>query len=252
MEPAKQLPSKPDLGERHDPPMPLLGHLKALRASLSIGLFSWLACAIVALVFSPAILAWLKSPAAENEKLLEGLDLTSGFSAMIDICVWGGTVFAFPFLAYALLRFIFPALAQKEKRVLITTLCAGTALFLGGVALSYQNTLPLVVKAFQSINAWVGLKVETIRIEGYIAIVLKTLVAFGLVFQMPLVLVALGWLGLVSSDALRAKRRIAIVTVFFIAMFLTPPDPMSQLLMAVPLCVLYEVSIWVVWLKERM
>ena len=76
-------------------------------------------------------------------------------------------------------------------------------------------------------------------------------IAFGLVFQMPLILFVLGCFGIVTSAGLREKRRVSIVIAFVLAMFLTPPDPMSQLLMAVPLCLLYELSIWAVWLKEK-
>ena len=80
---------------------------------------------------------------------------------------------------------------------------------------------------------------------------LKTIIAFGLVFQLPLIIFVLGWFGVVTSKGLRDKRRIAIVMSFVLAMFLTPPDPMSQIFMAVPLCLLYELSIWMVWLKEK-
>ena len=109
----------------------------------------------------------------------------------------------------------------------------------------------MVVKAFQAINRWVGFEMEILRIENYIAIVLKTIIAFGLVFQVPLVLFVLGWFGIITSKTLREKRRVAIVLAFFLSMFLTPPDPMSQIFMAVPLCVLYEISIWAIWLKEK-
>lgn len=218
---------------------------------LSFSAVAWAVCVIVACVFSPQVLAWLKSPAAANEEFLQGLDLTSGFSTMMAIALWGGTALSFPFLVYAALRFVFPALTNREKFVLLTILLSGSALFMVGVALAYGKTLPLVVSAFQSINDWVGLPVTTIRIEGYISIVLKTIIAFGLVFQLPLVLFVLGWFGLVTSAALREKRRLAIVVAFIVAMFLTPPDPMSQLVMAIPLCLLYELSIWAVWLKER-
>ncbi len=247
-----RLPQIANPDQRNDPPRPLLEHLLALRDMLVFAAVSWSVCVIVAGVFSPQILGWLKSPAAASEDMLQGLDLTSGFSTMMAIAIWGGTALSFPFVVYSILRFVFPALTKREKFVLLSILVSGTALFTVGVGLAYEKTLPLVVTAFQSINAWVGLPVTTIRIEGYISIVLKTVIAFGMVFQMPLVLFVLGWFGVVTSAGLRAKRRIAIVLAFAASMFLTPPDPMSQIVMAVPLCLLYELSIWAIWLRERM
>lgn len=231
--------------------MPLLAHLAAVRDMLVFSLGSWAAGAIVALVFSPQILAWLKSPAASDQSLLQGLDLTSGFSTMMSIALWGGIALAFPFVSFAVLRFISPALTKREKVSILCILVSGGALFIAGAGLCYSRTLPLVVDAFQSINRWIGLNVEAIRIEGYISIVLRTIVAFGLVFQLPLALFVMGLFNLVTSEALRSKRRLAIVLAFVLAMFLTPPDPISQIIMAVPLCLLYEMSIWAVWLRER-
>ena len=237
--------------ERNDPPRPLMEHLMALRDMLIFGATSWVVCATIAGICTPWILAWLKSPAGEDGRLLQGLDLTSGVSAIISIAGWGGTALAFPFIVYALLRFVFPALTNREKAVILSIMLVGTAFFLGGVTIAYAKTLPMVVSAFQAINRWVGFDMEILRIENYISIVLKTIIAFGLVFQMPLILFVLGWFGIISSKALREKRRVAIVLAFFISMFLTPPDPMSQIFMAIPLCVLYELSIWAIWLKEK-
>ncbi|MBQ3672455.1 MAG: twin-arginine translocase subunit TatC [Kiritimatiellae bacterium] len=241
-----------DPDARNDPPRPLLAHLTALRDALVFAAVAWAACFIVAAVFSPSIFAWLKAPAMQYAESIEGLDLTSGFSAAMSIGVWGGTALSFPFLAYALLRFVFPALTRREKAVILFILVFGSSLFAAGVVLAYEKTLPLVVRTLQTINGWIGLPVETIRIEGYISIILKTIIAFGLVFQLPLILLVLGWFGLVTSAGLRAKRRVAIVLAFVLGMLLTPPDPMSQIAMAVPLCLLYELSIVLVWLRERM
>lgn len=236
---------------RNDPERPLLEHLLALRDMFLFGGVAWLVCAVLAGVGSPWVLALLKAPAAGCEEMLQGLDLTSGISAIIAISLWGGTALAFPFLAFAVLRFVFPALTAREKTVLLAVLVSGTVLFLAGTVLAYRETLPLVVGVFRQINDWVGLPVNTIRIEGYIAIALKTIIAFGLVFQLPLVIFVLGLFGVVDSAALKTYRRHAIVASFAIAMFLTPPDPMSQIVMAVPLCLLYELSVWAVYLKEK-
>ena len=236
---------------RNDPPRPLMEHLLALRDMIVFGAVSWAVCATVAGCCTPWIMAWLKSPAGEDGQLLQGLDLTSGVSTIISIAGWGGTALAFPLIAYAVLRFVFPALTNREKAVILSILSVGTVFFLGGVVMAYAKTLPLVVSAFQAINRWVGFEMEVLRIENYISIVLKTIIAFGLVFQLPLILFVLGWFGVITSTALREKRRVAIVLAFFLSMFLTPPDPMSQLFMAIPLCLLYEVSIWAIWLKEK-
>ena len=246
---AIRLIKNPD--ERNDPPRPLLEHLLALRDMIVFGAVAWAVCAMVAGICTPWIMAWLKSPAGEDGRLLQGLDLTSGVSAIISIAGWGGTALAFPFIVYAILRFVFPALTNREKWVILSIMVVGTAFFLGGVVLAYEKTLPMIVVAFQAINRWVGFEMEILRIENYISIVLKTIIAFGLVFQLPLILFVLGWFGIITSGALREKRRVAIVLAFFLAMFLTPPDPMSQIFMAIPLCVLYELSIWAIWLKEK-
>ena len=240
-----------DPDARNDPPRPLLEHLLALRDMLVFGAVAWAICAVIAGCCTPWVLEWLKSPAGESEELLQGLDLTTGVSTIISIAGWGGTALAFPFIMYAILRFIFPALTNREKVVLMSILVVGSAFFLVGLGVAYAKTLPMVVKAFRAINEWCRIPSTIIRLEGYISIVLKTIIAFGLVFQLPLIIFVLGWFGVVTSKGLRDKRRIAIVMSFVLSMFLTPPDPMSQIFMAVPLCLLYELSIWMVWLKEK-
>ena len=120
-----------------------------------------------------------------------------------------------------------------------------------GVVFAYGQLAPNVVRFFDIVNRWVGLSVTEVQVENYVPLILKLVLAFGLVFQVPLLLFVLGWLGIISSDSLRRWRRFAIVLAFFLGMVLTPPDPMSQILMAVPLVLLYELSIWGVWFKEK-
>ena len=177
--------------------------------------------------------------------------MTAPFDVWMSIAAWGGTVLSFPLVSFAVLRFVFPALTNREKLVILCGISFGTALFLVGAVLAYGKTLPLVVVAFRQIGRWMGIEQQIITIDTYIPIVLKLIVAFGLVFQMPLIIFVLGCFGMVTSQALREKRRIAVVVAFVLAMFLTPPDPMSQIVMAVPLCLLYEISIWAVWLREK-
>ena len=218
---------------------------------LVFGALSWAGGVVVAGAFAPQILAVLKAPAEQYRDLLQVVGMTAPFDVWLSIAVWGGTVVSFPLIAFAVLRFVFPALTRREKAVILSGITAGTVLFSAGTVLAYGKTLPLVVTAFRQLGKWMDIEQQMITLDTYIPVVLKLIVAFGLVFQMPLIIFVLGCFGIVTSAGLRAKRRAAIVIAFVLAMFLTPPDPMSQIAMAVPLCLLYELSVWAVWLKER-
>lgn len=237
--------------ERNDPPKPLLEHLLALRDMFVFGAVAWGIGVIVAGCLAPWILTFLQKPAERYENLLQVVGMTSPFDVWMSVAFWGGTLFAFPFITFALLRFIFPALTNREKVVILSGVTFSTTLFVAGAVLAYQQTLPLVVTAFRQIGAWMNINQSMITLDTYIPVVLKLIVAFGLVFQVPLILFVLGCFGIVTSAALRDKRRIAIVVAFVLAMVLTPPDPMSQIVMALPLCLLYEVAVWAIWLKEK-
>ena len=240
--------------EYNDPPRPFFEHIVALRACLINAVLAWTLCCIVTGFFSPAVLGWLKAPAAALEEAgkikIVSLNLTGGFSQIMSIAMWGGTALSFPFVMYFILRFVFPALTKKEKVAILFFLLCGTAFFGVGVTFAYGQLAPNVVNFFDVVNGWVGLNVTEVQIENYVPLILKLVLAFGLVFQVPLLLFVLGWLGVISSESLRSWRRFAIVLAFFLGMVLTPPDPMSQLLMALPLILLYEVSVWGVYFKE--
>ncbi len=233
-----------------DPPRPFLEHLFDLRSCLIHCALAWGFCEILILPFAPRIMHWLLAPAGSSKDMVQGLGWSSGIGMLLKIMLWGGTALSLPFLIFFIMRFVFPGLKKSERSIIMFCLLASTVLFAGGVFLAYSTTLEIAIQVLQQINEWVGVRVEIVRMEEHVDIVIKTIIAFGLAFQVPLLLLALGWMGIISSEALRTRRRIAIVVIFVMAMLLTPPDPISQILMAVPMCLLYEACIWIIRLRE--
>lgn len=238
--------------ESFDPPQPFIAHFIALRDCIIKTAMSWVICMLLVAPFAPKIIAWLKAP-LENAELnvaVIGLEVGVGFSLFMTTMLWGGTILALPAMLYFIFAFIFPGLRRHERNLICTILGIGVILFFLGASLCYGFTLELAMRAFMSLNEWMGVSVEFLQVNDYIGFVLKMILAFGLAFQFPLVLLALGWLGIISSESLRKHRGGVIIFVFVIAMFLTPPDPLSQIVMAVPMCLLYEITLWLIRLKE--
>ena len=124
-------------------------------------------------------------------------------------------------------------------------------LFMLGVSLGYFISLPIALKIFFSLHAWLGIQAEWTA-PSYVAFCMQLLLLFGLAFELPMVLMSLGYFQVISASFLRSKRRHAIVAILILAMILTPgPDVISQIIMAVPMYILYELSVWVVWLFEK-
>jgi len=194
------------------------------------------------------------SPTRNSDELIvqtQALSWTDGFVVLMQITMWGGTILALPFLLCFILQFIFPGLKRSEKNILIFTLATSSVFFVSGALMAYATTLRFALRFFIRLNHWMGIPTTIINMKEHISIVIKILLGFGVAFQFPLLLLALGWLGIISSKSLASKRRIAIVVVFVIAMFLTPPDPLSQIIMAVPMCILYESCIWIIYFREK-
>lgn len=237
--------------ERNDPPKPLMEHLIALKDMLVFAAISWALCVILSVCFANYISDWIKAPDAVQGRLMQVKGPADGVYLIIEIAFWTGTALSFPLLVFSVLRFVFPALTNREKYFILSVLCAGTVLFIAGVYLAYTQTVPSMLSVFDTVNEWMNVETENYFAHEYVTLVLKLLFAFGIVFQVPLVIFMLGWFGIISSQTLRSKRRLAIVLAFVISMFLTPPDALSQIIMAIPLCLLYEVALWLIWLKEK-
>ncbi len=235
---------------------PFLQHLEDLRRALiwsAVALFVGMG---VACAFAPLFFKILKRPligvVPDPDSFIRTLDVTGGLSVAMQTIVWGGLIFSAPAILFALCWFIFPGLTRRERRALLGGLLFAALLFSGGVILCYYLALGPALSMMLWVNDWLGIRVDYFTVTSYIGFVLKLMLSFGLTFELPVILLLLGQLGVIHSRQLRDKRRYAIVIILIIAALITPTqDPFSQLLLAGPLIALYELCIWLIWFRER-
>ena len=187
----------------------------------------------------------------EAVKLIYTAPLEILFTKM-KLAALGAVFVAFPVIAYQLYRFIAPGLYRNERGAFLPFLVAAPVLFVLGAALVYFVMLPFVMwfSLSQGI-AGDGITAELLpKVSDYLSLVMALILAFGFCFQLPVVMTLLGMAGIISSELMAKGRRYAIVAVVVVAAVVTPPDPISQLMLAVPMVLLYEVSIWCVRLIE--
>jgi sec-independent protein translocase protein TatC len=240
--------------------MPLLDHLIELRNRLMYSLLALAVAFAGCYMFKEDIYAFFVAPLAHA---LEGqtgrrmifTDLTEAFFTYVKVSFYAGLFVAFPIIATQIWMFVAPGLYKNEKKAFLPYLVATPVLFLMGASLVYYLIFPLAWKFFLSFETPAGpdglpIVLEP-KVDEYLSLVLKLIFAFGLAFQMPVLLTLMARVGLISSAGLASKRRYAIVINFIIAAVLTPPDVISQVSLALPLCLLYEISIWSCRLVEK-
>ncbi len=234
---------------------PFVEHLGDLRRTILWSLISLGVGMAFAFPLAPYVLALLRVPVARAglnpETFLRVLRVAGGLSITLRIGFWGGLLLALPFILMAVAWFVFPGLTSRERKAVRNALGVAVLLFAAGVAFGYFLVLPAVVQLMLRINEWLGLTSEFVELGDYVSFVLRLLIAFGLAYELPVVIVVLGNLGIVTSRSLRVYRRHVVVGLLVAAMLLTPPDPLSQIMMALPLVLLYEICIWIVWARQR-
>jgi sec-independent protein translocase protein TatC len=233
--------------------MPFLDHLEELRSRLIWSLVSLVALSIGGffIVTGLDVIGILERP---FHYVLPGQDLmftspTTPVIVTFKLAFVVGLILALPILAWHSWRFFEPALHEHERRFVIPAISLGFVLFLAGIAMAYFFVLPLGLKfllGFQSESL-----TPIITVDEYLRFATRLILAFGLVFEMPVVLVLLSMLGIVTSAGLRKYQRHAIVTLAVASAFLTPADPGTMLLLLAPMLLLYELSIFLVRMVGR-
>ena len=252
---------------------PLIEHLKELRNRILYSLAAFLIFFCVGYYLWGYFFGFLSHPMCEalnargQECKLVLIKVQEGFFVSLKIAVWSGFMMAFPFIAYQLWRFIAPGLYKNEKMAFLPFLLASPVMFTIGAAFAYYAVLPQVFSFFLAFQDSLTASLESGKdalinhtpsgvvysgsVEAFFSLTMSFLMAFGLSFQMPVLLTLLGRAGMISSKGLRATRKYAVVGMLILCSMITPPDVTSMLILFGAVYPLYEISIWIIIRFEK-
>ncbi len=238
---------------------PLIEHLVELRRRLMWTIGAIFVGFLICFYFAKDvynILLWPYKQAVGGDTRIEMIYTAPQefFFTELKLALFGAIFLAFPIIASQIYMFVAPGLYKNERRAFVPFLVATPILFMIGGGLVYFVVMPLAMTFFLSMQQTGDTQVQiqlTARVSEYLGLIMTLILAFGICFQLPVVLTLLARAGITSSEGLKAKRKYAIVGVFLVAAFLTPPDPISQIGLALPTLLLYELSILAVRMVEK-
>ncbi len=228
----------------------VLEHLAELRSRLVKCVIAVVITAIISFVFAEQIFRVLTLPAANTGIKLVYIEMTEMLGIYMTVCISAAITLAMPYLVYQILMFVFPALTFIEKRYVLMLLPWVGCMFLGGVIFGYFVLIPPAVKFLLTFGT--NIAIPQIRIGSYITVVTRVLLIAGVIFELPVISTFLARLGIITSSWLASKRKAAFILAFVLGAIVTPTfDPINQSLVAVPLIVLFEMSIWLAKLVQK-
>jgi len=241
--------------ERHieESSAPLIEHLMELRTRLIWSLVALTVAAVICFVFRFQIWDVLSGPllAADPDAIVQSLNPQEVFFAIMNVALWGGFFISFPIIAYQVWAFVAPGLYRSEQGAFLPFLIATPFLFALGAALAYFLVIPLALDFLIGFaedtakGSGIEIKSEN-RFSEYVGFIKVMLLAFGMSFQLPVLLTLMGRTGLITADQLARGRKYAVVGIAAVAALITPPDVISQFLLGIPVYILYEISIHLV------
>jgi len=224
----------------NDPKMPLTAHLRELRKRILYAIGGLAIAFVVAWIFSDPIMELVKRPVEPYVGHLQFDTLTAPFFTHIKASFFAAIFVTFPLIVWQIWAFVGPGLYKREKRLMWPFLLFSFPLFVGGGSFCYFVVFPFAVQFLVNFDKTL---VPSLRIDDYLSFTLRMVFVFGLVFELPLISLLLTRIGLLTPEWLSKNRRYAIVIIFVAAAVLTPPDAFTQVLLGVPLLLLYEISV---------
>jgi sec-independent protein translocase protein TatC len=237
-------------------------HLLELRSRIIKSLIFFVLAFIISYINADKIYDFLLQPYVKalgsdglaNKRLIFTA-LQETFVTYLKLSFFSALFFSFPIFLIQIWKFIAPGLYSNEKKAILPFMIATPVLFLLGAFLAYQFIMPLAIKfflSFESLTSQTSMPIQLeAKVSEYLSLIMIFMIAFGLSFELPVLLILLATVGFVDSKYLSERRRYIIVIIFIVAAIITPPDPISQIGLAIPLMLLYEISILIIKYLEK-